>query len=472
MDATSNNHGNYDIIYSRHEKVLFSPDKESRYKDWTALSQLDKPRIIDFKGQQYRLTEKRTRTYTTLERVERGCLGIVASLVAVISLGSLVSFKSVKKLFTKETEKVYFGKVCSGTHLNVVDSALACSTQVSLSDLHEKIDALKKGNKTQRKKAALLERGLIQFSRMGCESNLKTFRLQNPDAFKLSTTNTPRYFEQTLNRNEVEVTTTQSFYDYQSTDAQFEDYWVDFANAALGGGCFTHGFVQEEVMVHEMPDFAAHIAENLHDNSHLCKISTREGDSNNRDGVMKGSPNPYLLKGLHRVQAVDTRKAYGARLASLPMETLLESTKALDPPQKVNVLAIAAPRLPNNKPSTQWNVQTLQDNFNTLMAGFTLVKGQYQDEQGKNFENFKAPIIHSGRLGCGVFNNDEHAIYLLHCLASKHLGVAIQLHGYEEENSAKYRQSWEAIAPQLENLSLKECIEKISEHLLNNYQKT
>lgn len=342
------------------------------------------------------------------------------------------------------------------------------SVDVKLSDLEKEILLLKKGDATQQKKAALLQRGLDLFRQNKCSIDLETFRLTNRDDFKLGYdkskkeyTAIPSYFAEIFNStNSLNLSVTRFFYDYEPSGVEgVEDYWIDFANASLGGGCFTYGFVQEEIMVHEMPDLAALIAGHLSSKKEgWCEIFTREGNLADRNQVMKGVPNPYLIKEVTRVQAIDNEKAYGGKMMSLTETELIDGTVALEDPQKVNLLAIAAPKLFTKNRNEQWNHLTLEDIFNTFMAGCALIN-----------ENSENPIIHSGKLGCGAFNNDIHAVYLLHCLVAQHLGVQIKLHGYEDSESKQFENSWNDVSPQLTGKSLKDCIEIISKHLLSNY---
>jgi|GEM_PF-2644773 len=294
------------------------------------------------------------------------------------------------------------------------------------------------------KKAALLQKSLNHFFIKKCPLTLKTSRLKNKESFLFNTTSSyPAYFNQKFNPHRpLHLDDSPSFYHFMPTGEGVEDFWVDFANANLGGGCFGHGFVQEEKLVAEVPEFAAHIANHWENGG--CTIQTRNGRS----------PNPYLLKGLHQVQEID-KKIYGHKtLEKIAQPALLQRTLCLDTPKKINILAIAAPDLPNSELEQQWNLVTIADNLNTLIAGFTLVK-----EQSAN------PIIHSGKLGCGAFNNDAHLIYLLHCLAAQYTGVKVKLYGYEDKEARAYQDSWNQIAPNLINKSLAECTRLIHDHL-------
>ena len=306
-------------------------------------------------------------------------------------------------------------------------------------------------------------------------TELETHRLTNADEFcllqrgKASPKTIPEYFKNTVrpfaSSSPLGLPVIHEYYDYQETP-DHEDYWIDFANCSLGGGCFTHGFVQEEMMVHEMPDFAEHVASAPAERAGWCNISTRHGtcpdgseDYEHRMFVLQGTPDPYLMKGLHRVQAI-SQDLYGRKLDGYTSDEAKAKTVRIDPPQCVNVLAIAAPKLHQDAPPReQWSVNTLQDMFNTLMAGFTLVQ--------RSTPPGKTPMIHSGAIGCGAFYNDRRAVFLLHCLAAHQLGCQVQLHGYTEDEEREFLRDWRALVPQLNGQTLEGCISTISTHGLS-----
>src|ERR1700733_266434 len=66
----------------------------------------------DYNGRQYRIIEKRERSFSTLERLRRGSLGLVAF---VCTLGFGLFSKSVRNLFTKSQENIRFAVLASST---------------------------------------------------------------------------------------------------------------------------------------------------------------------------------------------------------------------------------------------------------------------------------------------------------------------------------------------------------------------
>ncbi|MFT4553706.1 MAG: hypothetical protein ACI9S8_002347 [Chlamydiales bacterium] len=233
-----------------------------------------------------------------------------------------------------------------------------------------------------------------------------------------------------LRGNTTELKHVDSYYDYVPTSDNTEDVWVNFANQYLGGGALGRGFVQEEVMASEMPEFAAFLAanqKNIGGGEHTCKFQTRTG----ADTASRGNPTPLLMEGLHRVQAI---RAYGHQgLDKLNMSDPTQIRK-LDSPQTVNVLAIAAPKIYKKKRGTQTfksktelksegtSRDVTQDLFNTAYAGFKLAKSR-SSAKGK-----ATCTIHTGAWGSGDFGNNLVAVILAQTLAAKCAGTEVQFH--------------------------------------------
>ena len=195
-------------------------------------------------------------------------------------------------------------------------------------------------------------------------------------------------------------------------------------------------------MVHEMPEFANLVANAQSTQKQFwCDIFTRNGpvfDTRNR--VYQGSPDPLLMMGLTRVQRSE---AYGRAPD-------VSKVVPLKKPQKVNLLAIAAPKLYGNEKSEQLDLKTAKDIFNTLVAGFTLVEQEVPNA-----------LIHSGKLGCGAFYNDITLVFLLHHLAACYTGLELNIHGYSDTESAHALNLWNNLAPQLDGKTLNECLQMI-----------
>lgn len=315
----------------------------------------------------------------------------------------------------------------------------------TVSKLESMIETLKNGDATQQKKAQLYELGLKLHG--GALSEPQTFRLNQGDL-------RDNYLQDSYHANSPQVLSDRGFYDYNPSTGAHEDVWVDFANSSLGGGCFTYGFVQEEIMVAETPDFANYIASHQSSTKRgWCDISIRNGDIGTRMNVGQGTPNPLLLRGLHRVQEIDTNQAYGKKFESIT--DIQRIVRPLPQPQKYDVLAIAAPRLTSTQPSEQHAPATVKDIFDTLMAGFTLVKNQSTPGM--------TPMIHTGKLGCGVFHNDPKLVIMLQMLAASHLDLDIKFWGTSPQEITQAQQTMNGL--NLYGKSLQQCLDEIARSL-------
>lgn len=87
----------------------------------------EKGNSSDYKGRQYRIIEKRERTFSNLERFGRGFLG---SLALVCTSGLALCSKSVRNLFTKSKENIRFA---------IIEPSVPSNNQPSNSSLNQNI---------------------------------------------------------------------------------------------------------------------------------------------------------------------------------------------------------------------------------------------------------------------------------------------------------------------------------------------
>jgi len=220
----------------------------------------------------------------------------------------------------------------------------------------------------------------------------------------------PDYFKETFANKKIDTYSTSDFYGDYETQTE-RDYWVDFANSSLGGGAFSTAFVQEEKMVAEIPQLANHICSCLAYNQPYCTLKTRIGSPH----VGQGLPTPIVFEGVVHVQRIDN--VYHGKNLEQVYDISEEVTDS--PLQKVNILAMAAPKVASKNDSFQ--LETIQDIFNTAIAGFSSCK--------------KPALIHTGPLGAGAFNNDAKVSYVVQKLAAEHIGVDLLFHGYSKHKA-------------------------------------
>lgn len=263
-----------------------------------------------------------------------------------------------------------------------------------------------------------------QFKQFGLQSNFTIEQYQSPEAFHLYQNHTPGYFQDKISIFNSDVTSTKEYYDYRVNDPAKEEIWVDFANRYLGGGALGHGFVQEEIMVAETPELAGVVADT--DPKTNDQYLTRKGPNMNiSDEVLKGSPQPLLIKGIHRVLGVNSKTLYGNKIDQVTLDQVKRDVTLLEKPVKYNLLAIAAPRLLSKSTRDQFGANTIKDLFNTVYSGFALAKNSAQ-------KNGKECFIHSGLLGCGVFNNNPLAAIPVQMFAAHLLGATLKLYGVSD----------------------------------------
>ena len=343
----------------------------------------------------------------------------------------------------QSTKNTHQPQAAAPTHQTQQVTAPAQRQAGSLNNLEALIPTLHDS-----KKAAIYSQAIALYKHAGCQNTVSTHRLRSIQEFVLSDQQEPAYFKHKFHfiPGKVRINSTPNFYDYAPTK-DYEDVWVDFANANLGGGCFSdHGFVQEEIIMHEFPEGADIVAAHQNPNKPFwCTLYTRQGPvDDKRKHVYQGTPDPFLMKGLTRVQHIEGYR-HVPDISSDP--TKVKMIK----PQKANIIAIASPKLYSKDKADQFNPKTVKDLFNSIVAGFSLVK-----------QEVPKALVHSGKLGCGAFNNDTTLVFLLHCLAAHYTGTELDLHGFSDSESSHAQKLWDDLAPKMNGKTLNECLQMIA----------
>ena len=230
----------------------------------------------------------------------------------------------------------------------------------------------------------------------------------------------PAYFSKVFDKLPIKpIEHSKDFYDYApDPDPKVTAFWVDFANLQLGGGVFGHGFVQEEIMCCEAPELA-----------NAAALSPGLRTRSPGKEVLAGSPTPVILMGVHRVIEFYSDRPghpYGTdEFRALDIHRPQDYIRRLNPAVQFNVLAMAAPHLPDRTPEQQFGRDTIHDLFNTFVAGFTLAAESAKAE-GRH------ATVNTGKIGSGDFNNNSNVVYVLQGLAAELVGVNLRFWGYAD----------------------------------------
>jgi hypothetical protein len=281
-----------------------------------------------------------------------------------------------------------------------------------------------------RKKVHIYATALAQYARLDRKTakSAAKFYVEEDSKYKwISPSTYPSYLAtDTFKSKTVGLSSDSKWYDYvfkgdvKTTDA----YWVDFANAYLGGGAFTSGFVQEETMCCETPDLANLAAWQEKDaqgtwRSHL--MTRTSGGKDDLAAVGCGNPTPIVIKGLHRVLNLNAQANFShAGLQDKSFEeirTIVDKGVFPGAGETFNLIAAAAPDLtkaPKPKDGAKGEA-TVVDLFNTFVAMFDLA--QKQSAGGKSI------VVNTGPIGCGAFSNNDIVVYVLQVLAAEHVSL-------------------------------------------------
>lgn len=309
-------------------------------------------------------------------------------------------------------------------------------------------------------KKALYMNAMYLFEEFECEDKIEQFHFTKKELkeFALTRKQTPEHFKEKFEGDDDDafLMSTKQFYNYFPAPMlnHPEEYYVDFANSRAGGN-MDHGFVQEEIMLAEMPNLANLFATYIKKGNRTT-LPIRDG-GDNREKVMGGTPNPKVFRNAVRVQEIN---AYNDMPLAIELKDKVEELPA---PQLVNVLAMAAPRLESKKLKEQLDIKTAKDLFNTVQAGFKLA--------AKNSAAGKNIIIHSGRLGCGVFHNNWKLVFLLQMLAAKHQNLYLVLHDCSDQDRQEMDILWQSLLPKMQGESLEKCVTLIVAELKEDYAK-
>ena len=257
-------------------------------------------------------------------------------------------------------------------------------------------------------------------------------KLIKADDFIQTETKKPLYFDKPFNGHPVvAVTPKAGYYDYKTSHGT----WVDYAAVNLGGGVFHNGFKQEETMALEMPELANTVAQGEH-------FTRSPGCEPSKPKVLLCNPRPLMIGPVHRTIDIDPKLANEWDQASFHRDKAFGYVHPLSHNVELNVLAIAVSSLEGVKDEkTEQSAQnTIDDLFNTFVAGFTLAKEQ------------KVTELNTGGIGTGVFRNSTKVVYVMQKLAATHVGLKALTYYGIDQNVPKQKdelKDWDAAADKI-----------------------
>lgn len=346
------------------------------------------------------------------------------------------------------------------------------------------LDVMDKHHEFNAHKHVLYRSAIDHYKQLGLKPCYTIDRLTKEGlaSFRLTKSEKPKYFSNSLMHELGDfkphsIQFHSDFFDYQGGD---NAYTLDFANQYLGGGALGNGFVQEELMCTEFPELANYIAANIQAKGRYrgrCQALTRYRGEGMKlaHGVKEGSPSPVIFKNLQRVQEV--KGVYGRNLYSVnPSDLKADHIHLLPQAQKANILAVAAAKLNESFPDAirkklamnesltaeqkqkvleiQTSVDAIEDYYNTFFAGISLADDSTDGDT----------IIHSGKLGCGVFGNNTRVCLVLQMIAAQEADVELHLFGISQKEQKQAEADFTAVmdeAKKLRDIKTPEALFKV-----------
>jgi hypothetical protein len=181
--------------------------------------------------------------------------------------------------------------------------------------------------------------------------------------------------------------------------------FVDYANASLGGGTFSTGWVQEEQMVAFCTDLA------------LLLVGQPVSGT---DDALKNANLDYITRITRKPNVLSPRPKYiknircstGTPKGTTFWKNIAEITHTDNPPA-INILAMAAVNVKSDGQS-DYNLEDIVDLFSNIYRGFELVK---------NTNVGKKNVIISGRFGAGAFGHSVYMSAALQILVARIIGI-------------------------------------------------
>lgn len=246
-----------------------------------------------------------------------------------------------------------------------------------------------------------------------------------------------------------------TIYDYRPVDdSTYNVEWhVNFADPRLFFGYGTSLFAQDEMQVAEHPVLGA-----------LVEALRALG----RPGVTEedGEPTPVLVTGAVRRCWVKTdpneaegrpRGLYGNEFSAASIDAVRRATVRLEPPERTNIIAMAAPSYGVGR----YSRETIEHILTTAYTGFRAAVAESMWLIGP----VATTTIHTGYWGCGAFGGDRVLMSLLQILAAQLAAVdRLVFHTVDERGGAPFDEAVRIVRDKLSEpsgMSLAELLDQL-----------
>ncbi|MCW3053209.1 MAG: hypothetical protein JWN14_2379 [Chthonomonadales bacterium] len=201
----------------------------------------------------------------------------------------------------------------------------------------------------------------------------------------------------------------EGFFGYEPTprDSAKVEWYLNFAHSNLFCAYGMGVFAQDEIQVAEHPALAS-------------LLEALPGAGIRPLTVEDGVPTPILIRGAERRCSVATdrneeagrpRGLYGRQFALATPETILQSTRRIEPPTLTNLIAMEAPSYGRGA----YNEEQIRFILTTAFTGFSAACSESRTEENPSAE----VIIHTGFWGCGAYGGNRVLMALLQLLAAR-----------------------------------------------------
>lgn len=277
--------------------------------------------------------------------------------------------------------------------------------------------------------------------------NPSTFSKRRLEKRELLRFETESYLREVYSGQDVVTDTSDSFYDYK------EGTFADFAGRTIGSGAFQEGFLQDERMMWEFFQLIYFLFER-HD------IFTETIDS---------TPDPIIFANIYRTISIHG-SAYGqGKLAEFVETEKAPLVTMCDETTPISVVSMKAERVPklNTTIKDKVSLDIFKKNFTFILAAVML------DRKINPFPH----TFNTGWFGCGDFNNDHLAIYLLQRLAVAHKNDGSQklkFFGFKgagdvykgDKGTDRFESVWQSLKMKMTGKSLENCLKLVRDEVL------